>query len=131
MRRVISQAAMLFGSSAGYIEVRHLQTQFQPAKDNAMPGSPQATELTLPLKRTNAQVIEFQTPPTYRECAVDISKSSKVEFYGVVTYKGQRRAWVENVTQSTGRCRIILNGCMYTIHRSYKGADVSSGVKEI
>jgi hypothetical protein len=96
-----------------------------------MPGSLQPTELTRPLKRTKAEVIEFHTPPFYRGCAVSISKSSKVEFYGFVHYKGHSRAWVENDTQTTRRCRVIIDGCKYTIHASYGGSDVSSGVKEV
>ncbi len=96
-----------------------------------MPGSPQPTELTGPLKSTTLKVIEFKTPPTYRDCLVSLQKSSKVVFYDTVFYKGKNRAWVENATQSTGRCRVILDGCSWIVHQNYRGADVSSGVKEI
>lgn len=96
-----------------------------------MPGSPQNTELSLPFKRTGKQVIEFLTPPIYRACRVDISKSTKVEFYGLVNYKGKLRAWVANVTQTTQKCRVTLDGCHYIVHQSYHGSDVSAGIKEI
>ncbi|EKO3943483.1 hypothetical protein F7U70_002374 [Vibrio fluvialis] len=96
-----------------------------------MPGSPQKTELTLPTKTSNTQVIEFHTAPEYRACFVDISKVNKVEFFGLVQYKGRLRAWVTNVTQPTNRCRIIVDACQFVIHQSYSGNDVSVGVKEL
>ena len=73
-----------------------------------MPGSPQRTELSNPLIRTSNEVIEFHSAPTYRELKVSLVKSSKVEFFGIVNYKGGRRALVANLTQSSKRCRVSL-----------------------
>lgn len=96
-----------------------------------MPGSPQPTELSNPLISTSNEVIEFHSAPTYRGCTVSLKNSSKVEFFGIVNYKGQSRAVVANLIQTSKRCRVSLVGCNYTIHHSYSGYDVSSGVREI
>lgn len=97
-----------------------------------MPGSIQKTEMSKPEGQTNAKlVIEFKTPPTYRNCKVDLSKSSKIELKKIINYNNKIRAVVPNMTQISGQCKVILNDCEYIVHDLYSGTDVSQGIIEV
>jgi len=43
--------------------------------------------------------------------------------------EGGTRAKVDNITQTSGFCRVIIDNCQYKIHSSYTG-QISVGVEE-
>ena len=100
-----------------------------------MPGSYQRTRISADLKAvSNTEVIEFETPPRYRNLPVDISRNNKLVLYEILSMNGNNeggiRAKVDNITQTnSGFCRVIIDGCKYRIHSSYTG-EVSVGIEE-
>lgn len=100
-----------------------------------MPGSYQRTRISVKSKTvSNAEVIEFETPPRYRNLPIDISNNNKLVLYEIHPLKGNNeggnRAKVDNITQvKSGYCKVIIDKCKYKRHRNYKG-QVSVGVEE-
>jgi hypothetical protein len=105
------------------------------SKEKTMPGSNQRTRISVDLKTvSNTKVIEFETPPRYRNLPVDISKNNKLVLHDILSMNGNNeggnRAKVDNITQTkSGFCRVIIDDCKYKIHSNYTG-QVSVGVEE-
>jgi hypothetical protein len=79
-------------------------------------------------------VIEFETPPRYRNLPVGISKNNKLVLHKIQPMNGNNeggyRAEVDNITQTrSDLCRVIIDDCKYKIHSSYTG-QVSVDVEE-
>jgi len=100
-----------------------------------MPGSNQQTRISVNLKTvSNTKVIEFETPPRYRNLLVDISNNNKLVLHDLLPLNGNNeggnRAKVDNITQKkSGLCRVIIDDCKFIIHSNYTG-QVSVGVEE-
>jgi hypothetical protein len=100
-----------------------------------MPGSHQRTRISGNLKKvSNTRVIEFETPPRYRNLPIDISKNNKLVLHDILKLNGNNeggtRAKVDNITQkSSGFCKVIIDNCSCKTHESYTG-EVSVGVEE-
>lgn len=100
-----------------------------------MPGSNQQTRISVNLKTvSNSKVIEFETPPRYRNLLVDIGGNNKLVLHDILPLNGNNeggnRAKVDNITQKkSGLCRVIIDDCKFIIHNSYTG-QVSVGVEE-
>ena len=100
-----------------------------------MPGSNQQTRISVNLKTvSNTKVIEFETPPRYRNLLVDISNNNKLVLHDILPLNGNNeggnRAKVDNITQKkSGLCRVIIDDCKFIIHNNYTGL-VSVGVEE-
>ncbi len=99
-----------------------------------MPGSFQKTRIS-PRKISvqNKRVIRFLSSPRYRNLPVDISLSDILVLYDIKELKGNneggKRAKVDNVSQRSKRCKVIIDGCKCKIFE-FTG-EVSEGIEEV
>lgn len=96
-----------------------------------MPSN-EKTELSPNTTKEECTIIEFKTPPFYRNNNVDISKMKKVKLLkGEHNSRGHKKVTIPHLSLIEGECSVIVDNSDYQIYYNYSGNDVSIGLKNI